>query len=51
MSRAPAHRLADILAACDAIDGHLDRGPAGDPPSDGLIFDTVRARLMKIGEA
>lgn len=51
MSRTSAHRLKDILAACDAIDGHLSRGPAGDPLGDGLVFDAVRARLMEIGEA
>jgi uncharacterized protein with HEPN domain len=51
VTRAPARRLADILAACDAIDGHLARGPADDPLSDGLVFDAVRARLMEIGEA
>lgn len=51
MSRPPAQRLGDILAACDAIDGHLARGPAADPLSDGLVFDAVRARLMEIGEA
>ena len=51
MSRTSAHRLADILAACDAIDAHLARGPADDPLGDGLVFDAVRARLMEIGEA
>lgn len=51
MSRPPAQRLGDILAACDAIDAHLTRGPAGDPFSDGLVFDAVRVRLLEIGEA
>lgn len=51
MSRTPAHRLADVLAACDAIDAHLARGPAEDPLGDGLVFGAVRARLMEIGEA
>ena len=35
MSRPPAQRLADILAACDVIDAHLGRGPADDPLADG----------------
>jgi uncharacterized protein with HEPN domain len=51
VSRSPARRLGDILLACDAIDGHLARGPADDPLADGLVFDAVRARLMEIGEA
>ena len=51
MSRAPARRLEDILLACDAIDAHLRRGPAGDPFADGLVFDAVRVRLIEIGEA
>lgn len=51
MSRTSAHRLGDILAACDAIDEHLGRGPGDDPLGDGLVFDAVRARLMEIGEA
>jgi len=51
VSRAPAQRLADILAACDAIDAHLRRGPADDPLADGLVFDAVRVRLIEIGEA
>jgi len=40
-------RLADIQAAIDAIRFHLQRGG----PSDGLIFDAVRIRLLEIGEA
>jgi uncharacterized protein with HEPN domain len=51
VSRSAAHRLQDILLACDAIDAHLQRGPADDPLGDGLVFDAVRARLMEIGEA
>ena len=51
MSRSSASRLNDILAACDAIDRHMTRGPADDPLNDGLVFDAVRARLMEIGEA
>jgi uncharacterized protein with HEPN domain len=51
VSRRPADRLADILAACDAIDAHLARGRADDPLSDGLVFDAVRVRLIEIGEA
>jgi uncharacterized protein with HEPN domain len=51
MSRSPARRLEDILLACDAIDAHLRRGPAGDPFADGLVFDAVRVRLIEIGEA
>jgi uncharacterized protein with HEPN domain len=51
VSRSPTQRLEDVLLACDAIDDHLQRGPAGDPLSDGLVFDAVRARLIEIGEA
>lgn len=51
MSRPPARRLEDILLACDAIDEHLRRGPADDPPADGLVLDAVRVRLIEIGEA
>lgn len=40
-------RIADILAAIEAIRGHLRRGPL----SDGLVFDAVRIRLLEIGEA
>jgi uncharacterized protein with HEPN domain len=40
-------RVADILAAIDAIRSHLTRGDL----SDGLIFDAVRIRLLEIGEA
>ena len=40
-------RPADIQAAIDAIRSHLQRG---DLPR-GLIFDTVRIRLLEIGEA
>ena len=51
MRRSTASRLRDILDACDVIESHVDRGPAGDPLSDGLVFDAVRARLIEIGEA
>ena len=40
-------RIADILAAIEAIRAHLRRGPL----SDGLVFDAVRIRLLEIGEA
>ena len=46
-SRAERQRLADIQAAIDAIRSHLQRGDL----SDGLIFDAIRIRLLKIGEA
>lgn len=47
MSRFARQRLEDILAAIDAIRGHLERGDV----SDGLVFDAVRVRLIEIGEA
>ena len=47
MSRYDDQRLADILAAIEAINAHLDRGDL----HDGLIFDAVRIRLLEIGEA
>jgi uncharacterized protein with HEPN domain len=40
-------RLADIQAAIDAIQSHLQRGTL----ADGLVFDAVRIRLLEIGEA
>ena len=40
-------RLADIQAAMEAIQSHLERGGL----SDGLVFDAVRIRLLEIGEA
>ena len=40
-------RLTDIQAAIDAIRFHLQRGH----PSDLLVFDAVRIRLLEIGEA
>jgi uncharacterized protein with HEPN domain len=40
-------RIADILAAVEAIRAHLLRGTL----SDGLVFDAVRIRLLEIGEA
>jgi uncharacterized protein with HEPN domain len=47
MTRRDQQRLADILAALEAIDAHLARGEL----SDGLVFDAVRIRLVEIGEA
>jgi uncharacterized protein with HEPN domain len=45
--RNDAQRLADVLAAADAIADHLERGDL----TDGLVFDAVRVRLIEIGEA
>lgn len=47
MSRRDYERLADVIAACEAIASHLDRGGV----DDGLVFDAVRVRLIEIGEA
>lgn len=47
MSRRDRQRLDDIVAAIEAIRGHLDRGDL----TDGLVFDAVRVRLIEIGEA
>jgi uncharacterized protein with HEPN domain len=47
VTREDQQRLDDVLAAIDAIRGHLERGDL----SDGLIFDAVRVRLIEIGEA
>ena len=47
MSRRDRQRLDDVLAAVDAIAGHLQRGNL----DDGLVFDAVRARLIEVGEA
>jgi uncharacterized protein with HEPN domain len=47
VSRHDRQRLADILAAIDAIRAHLTRGEL----SDTLVFDAVRVRLIEIGEA
>jgi uncharacterized protein with HEPN domain len=47
LSRFDGQRLEDILAAIDAIRGHMERGDL----SDGLVFDAVRVRLIEIGEA
>ena len=47
MSYRDRERLADILAAIDAIRSHVSRGEL----LDGLIFDAVRIRLLEIGEA
>jgi hypothetical protein len=47
LSRHDRQRLEDIRASIDAIAAHLQRGDL----SDGLIFDTVRVRLIEIGEA
>jgi hypothetical protein len=40
-------RIADIQAAIDAIRSHSQRSDL----SDDLVFDAVRIRLLKIGEA
>lgn len=50
MSRRDDQRLADILAATDAIASHVSHVSRGSL-SDGLIFDAVRVRLIEIGEA
>jgi uncharacterized protein with HEPN domain len=47
VSRHSHQRLADILAAADAIADHLKRGGL----DDGFVFDAVRVRLIEIGEA
>lgn len=47
MTYRDAQRLADVLAAIDAIRSHLERGEL----TDGLVFDAVRIRLLEIGEA
>jgi uncharacterized protein with HEPN domain len=47
VSREERQRLDDILAALDAIRGHVGRGDL----TDGLVFDAVRVRLIEIGEA
>lgn len=47
MSRRDHERLADIIAAGEAIASHLERGGL----DDGLVFDAVRVRLIEIGEA
>lgn len=48
MSRHDRERLADILAACDAISEYL----ALDPElAEGRTFDAIRMRLTEIGEA
>jgi uncharacterized protein with HEPN domain len=47
VSRLDRQRLVDVLAALDAIAGHVRRGGL----DDGLVFDAVRIRLLEIGEA
>jgi len=47
LSRRDHQRLEDIVAAIEAIKGHLTRGSL----TDGLVFDAVRVRLIEIGEA
>lgn len=47
MSRHDDQRLADILAAAEAIAAHVSRGGF----DDGRVFDAVRVRLIEIGEA
>ncbi len=46
MSYRNAQRLADVLAAIEAVLSHLDRGEL----TGGLIFDAVRIRLLEIGD-
>ena len=41
--RNDAQRLADVLAAAEAIADHLERGSL----TDGLVFDAVRMRLIE----
>jgi len=43
VSRSDRDRLLDILEAGAAIGAHLRRGPL----TDGLVFDAVRARLIR----
>ncbi len=45
--RGDVQRLADIVAAAEAIGEHLERGAL----DDNLVFDAVRVRLIEIGEA
>jgi uncharacterized protein with HEPN domain len=47
VSRHDNERLADVIAAGEAIAAHLTRGGL----DDGLVFDAVRVRLIEIGEA
>lgn len=47
MGRQDASRLADILAAIEAINDHLTHGEL----HQGLVYDAVRVRLIEIGEA
>jgi uncharacterized protein with HEPN domain len=47
VSRHDASRLADILAAIEAINDHLTH----DGLQNGLVYDAVRVRLIEIGEA
>jgi uncharacterized protein with HEPN domain len=47
VSRHERQRLLDVLAALDAIEGHVQRGDL----ADGLVFDAVRVRLIEVGEA
>lgn len=47
MSRQDATRLADIVAAIEAISDHLTHGDL----NQGIVYDAVRVRLIEIGEA
>ena len=47
MSRSDLSRLADIVEAIGAIQGHLARGGL----DDELVYDAVRVRIIEIGEA
>jgi len=45
--RTDEQRLDDVPAAAATLESHLERGTL----ADGLVFDTVRVRLIEIGEA
>ena len=47
MTRRADERLADIVAAANAIAIHLQRGTLEDP----LVYDAVCLRILEIGEA
>jgi uncharacterized protein with HEPN domain len=50
VTRHPAERLTDIVAACDAIGAYVVRC-GGEEPWDGMVIDAIRMRLLEIGEA
>jgi uncharacterized protein with HEPN domain len=47
VSRSDEQRLADVVAAIEAIRAHIARGGL----DDGLVVDAVRILLIEIGEA